>query len=107
MKLLTQESHPVFRPPNREVEPLLSLSKSLKAIAEKEANHPVVILGGDFNLPHISWENGCGQVNSSPNYGLLVSNTLLDMVNDFHLKQLVHESTCDTDCNHTLDLVSS
>lgn len=93
VKLLTQDSHPVFicsfyRPPNCEVEPLLSLSKSLKVITEKEASNPVIILGGDFNLPHISWENGCGQVNSSPAYGLLVNNTLLDMVNDFYLEQL-------------------
>jgi len=61
VKLQTQESHPVFvcsfyRPPNCEVEPLLSLSESLK-----EANHLAVILGGDFNLPHISWDNGYGQ----------------------------------------------
>jgi len=49
VKLLTQESHPVFicsfyRPSNCEVDPLLPLSESLKAIAEKEANHPTVIL---------------------------------------------------------------
>ena len=41
------------------MEPLLSLNESLKVIAEKEANYPVIILGGDFNLPHISWDNGC------------------------------------------------
>ena len=46
--------------------------------------------------------NGCGQVNFSPTYGLLVNNTLLDMVNDFHLEQLVRESTRD---NHMLDLI--
>jgi len=39
---------------------------------------------------------------SSPAYGSLVNNTLLDTINDFHLEQLVHESTCD---NHTLDLI--
>ena len=76
VKLLTQESHPVFicsfyRPPNCEVEPLLSLSESLKAIAEEEANYPIVILGGDNNLPHTSWDNGCGQFNSGPTYGLI------------------------------------
>ena len=107
VKLLTQESQPVFicsfyRPPNCEMEPLLSLNGSLKVIAEKEANYPVIILGGDFNLPHISWDNGCGQVNPSPAYGLQVNNTLLDIVNDFHLEQLVHENTRD---NHTLDQI--
>ena len=84
------------------MEPLLSLSESLKVIAEKEAYHPIIILGGDFNLPHISWDNGCGQVNPSPAYGLQVNNILLDIVNDFHLEQLVHETTRD---NHTLDLI--
>ena len=58
-----------YRPPNCEVEPLLSLSESLKATAEKEANYPIVILGGDNNLPHTSWDNGCGQ--SGPTYGLI------------------------------------
>ena len=38
------------------MEPLLSLNESLKVIAEKEANYPVIILEGDFNLPHISWD---------------------------------------------------
>ena len=107
VKLLTQESQPVFicsfyRPPICEMEPLLSLNAALKVIAEKEANYPVIILGGDFNLPHISWDNGCGQVNPSPAYGLQVNNTLLDIVNDFHLEQLVHENTHD---NHTLYLI--
>ena len=107
VKLLTQESQPVFicsfyRPPICEMEPLLSLNESLKVIAEKEASYPVIILGGDFNLPHISWDNGCGQVNPSPAYGLQVNDTLLDIVNDFHLEQLVHENTCN---NHALDLI--
>ena len=53
VKLLTQESQPVFicsfyRPPICEMEPLLSLNESLMVIAEKEANYPVIILGGDL-----------------------------------------------------------
>jgi len=107
VKLLTQESHPVYicsfyRPPNCDMDPLLSLNESLKAIADKESNSPVIILGGDFNLPHILWDNGCGQVESNPAYGLQINNTLLDIVNDFHLEQLVHESTRD---DHILDLI--
>ena len=68
------------------MEPLLSLNESIKIIAEKEANSPVLILGRDFNLLHLSWDNGCRQVNPNPAYGLQVNNTVLDIVSDFHLE---------------------
>jgi len=63
VKLLTLESHPVYicsfyKPPNCDVDPLLSLNESLKALANKESNSPVILLEGDFNLPHILWDNG-------------------------------------------------
>jgi len=66
------------------MDPLLSLSDYLRVLFNKESNSPIILAGRDFNLPHISWDNGCGQVNPNPAYGLQINNTLLDKVNDFH-----------------------
>ena len=41
-------------------------------------------------------------MNSNPAYGLEINKSLLDIVNDYHLEQLVHENTCE---NHILDLL--
>ena len=82
--------------------PLISVNESLNVLASRESNSPVILLGGDFNLPHISWVNGCGQINSNPAYGLQINNTLLDIINDLHMEQLIHENTRNS---HILDLV--
>ena len=47
-------------------------------------------------------EWGCGYVNTNPVYGLEVNKSLIDIANDYHLEQLVHENTRE---NNILDLL--
>ena len=54
---------------------------------------PTIVLGGDFNLPGITWDDGLGQVNPNPAYGFEVNNLLIDILKDTHLEQLVTQAT--------------
>ena len=91
-----------YRPPNDDIDPLICLRESLETLHSQEPGSPVVLLGGDFNLPDISWNEGYGSVNPNPVYGLEINNCLVDIVNDYHLEQFVHEYTRE---NHILDLL--
>ena len=53
-------------------------------------------------MPDISWRERYGHVNSNPAYGLEANKFLLDVINDYHLEQFVHENTRE---NHILDLL--
>ena len=59
-----------------------------------------MIIGGDFNLPDIDWDDT--SVRSSPQYGNEVNQLLIDFCNEFSLKQLVSEPTRG---RNTLDLM--
>ena len=63
----------------------IQVKTSLETLHSQESGSPVVFLGGDFNLPDISWNEGYGSVNSNPAYGLEINNSLLDIANDYHL----------------------
>ena len=107
IKLITSKNHPTYvcsfyRPPNNDIDPLTHLRESLESLHSQESGSPVVLLGDDFNLPDISWNEGYGSVNANPAYGLETNNSLLDIVNDYHLEQFVHECTRG---NHILDLL--
>ena len=108
IKLLTLNNRSVYicsyyRPPNNDLNSTIQLRKSLETLhTNHQFNSSIIILGGDFNLPDISWENGCGRVNPSPSYGTEINNSLLDIVSDYHLEQLVNETTQE---NHILDLL--
>jgi len=91
-----------YRPPNNEPHPIAQLSDSLVKVYQSEPNFPAIVLGGDFNLPGITWDDGLGQVNPNPAYGLEVNDLLIDILNDNHLEQLVTYPTCG---NNILDLL--
>ena len=44
-----------YRPPNAKANSLNDLALSLQNLKKKQNKH--IILGGDFNLPHINWKN--------------------------------------------------
>ena len=72
---------------------ILLFRESLETLYNKESSSSIVILGGDFNLPAVLWNRVCGYVNTNPVYDLEVNKSLIDIANDFHLEQLVHENT--------------
>ena len=72
-----------YGPPSNDIDPLICLRESLESLHSQESGSPVVLLGGDFNLPDISWNEGYGSVNANPAYGLETNNNLLDIVNDW------------------------
>ena len=45
-----------YRPPEEEIHSIEDLSESLRVIRDKMKDH-IIVVGGDFNLPHIDWEN--------------------------------------------------
>ena len=56
-----------YRPPNSNLDALNNLKSSIANVSEHSKDKPI-ILAGDFNLPHIDWENntvktGSNQVN--------------------------------------------
>ena len=57
---------------------------------------------GDLNLPNIEWKDGCGMIDSTPQYCYTINELLIDVVNDNSLEQLIQEPTRE---NHILDLL--
>ena len=107
IKLISAGNHSVFissfyRPPGNDINPLIYLRESLETLYNKESSSSIVILGGEFNLPAILWNGVCGYMNTNPVYGLEVNKSLIDIANDYHLEQLVHENTRE---NNILDLL--
>lgn len=45
-----------YRPPNSNLDALNNLKSSIANVSEHSKDKPI-ILAGDFNLPHIDWEN--------------------------------------------------
>ncbi|XP_072039179.1 uncharacterized protein [Amphiura filiformis] len=88
-----------YRPTNDKQEPLQELNTSLSKISQN-GSLPNVILGGDFNLPSIKWDNNTIQAN--PQYGYKVNRLLLDIVEDHGLQQHVNKPTR---LNNILDLL--
>ena len=87
-KLLTIGT--IYRPPKSNAEADCLLYDEIKSVVN---NNNDTIICGDFNLPHINWNN-----NSADREGM----RLLDMVNEVYLNQVVREPTRD---NSILDLV--
>ena len=78
-----------YRPPNATIESLEQLNESLYKIKEK-CKDKIIILAGDFNLPHINWEtlsvkSGCHQSNQH--------HRLLDIVSEHGLEQMQPHAT--------------
>lgn len=49
------------------------------------------MLGGDFNLPNVDWEDG--SVKSNPQYTAAINWKTIDIANDLNLTQMLMEST--------------
>ena len=81
-----------YRPPNNNYNSISGLQNSMQQLT-KDINNKFVILGGDFNLLDINWEDRTVKNN--------MCKSILDLMDDFSLKQLVNEPTKG---NNTLDL---
>ena len=80
------------RPPDKGQEPFDELEKSLSHIDLTTRNNPntVIILGGDFNIPHINWSTGevlLGCTKKQPH------EWILEVLADHHLTQIQYEAT--------------
>ena len=52
---------------------------------------PMVLVGGDFNLPDIAWLDGySGTTRPNPAYGCEINNLFLNIIGDNNLEQFVH-----------------
>jgi hypothetical protein len=88
-----------YRPTYDKPEPLQELNISLSKLS-KNGSLPNVLLGGDFNLPDIEWENNT--IKSNPQYGYKVNRLLLDTLEEHGLHQCVRKPTR---LNNILDLI--
>ena len=73
-----------YRPPNSNLDALNNLKSSIANVSEHSKDKPI-ILAGDFNLPHIDWENntvktGSNQVNHHQE--------LIEIIEDSGMEQL-------------------
>lgn len=92
-----------YRPPNSLSSPVISLKNCLSRLyTEDSVNFPCLIVGGDFNFPNISWQDGYANINSSPTYGTDINQIFVDTINDYGLEQLISEPTRG---NNILDLL--
>ena len=86
-----------YRPPSASINSLEQLNESIYKVKET-CKDKIIILGGDFNLPHIDWESssvklGCNQSNQH--------HYLLDIMEEHGLEQMQTSLTRE---NHNLDL---
>ncbi|EDO31726.1 predicted protein [Nematostella vectensis] len=78
----------------------LETKKSKKRLRECLAITKRIIIAGDMNVPDIEWSNA--SVKDNPQYGVAVNKTMIDLVDDHSLSQLV---TFPTRQESVLDLV--
>ena len=79
-----------YRPPSTSVDYLEQLELSMNNIKKHSGiDGKYVLLGGDFNLPDIDWEEG--SVESNPQYTAAINWKMIDIANDFNLTQMVTE----------------
>lgn len=98
-----------YRPPGSEIRPVDALSNSLDCL-HANGSFPRIIIAGDMNVPDIDWSNNT--VKDDPQYGVLVNQKFLNIVDDHGLTQLVsfptrQESVFDLVVASHLDLVSN
>ena len=79
----------VYRPPNRDATYLDLLCENIENIVQNHKNS-IVWIGGDLNLPDISWTSYSIEGNQYPQ-GL--SERFLNMLNPCNLEQTVQETT--------------
>lgn len=81
-----------YRPPSTSVDYLEQLESSMNNVKQLNGlNGKHVILGGDFNLPDINWEDN--SIKPNPQYTSAVSEKMIDLADNFNLTQIIHEPT--------------
>ena len=78
-----------YRPPNSKEDSVIGLGNSFSHLP-KDSNSKHIILGGDFNLPHINWADK-SVTPSSPNTA--ISTSCLELIDNHNLEQLVDKPT--------------
>ncbi|XP_048575386.1 uncharacterized protein LOC5499458 [Nematostella vectensis] len=89
----------LYRPPGNDEKPLEAFKQSLNRL-QSNGSFPRIIIAGDMNVPDIEWSNA--SVKDNPQYGVAVNKTMIDLVDDHSLSQLV---TFPTRQESVLDLV--
>ena len=89
-----------YRPPNQSVESYLNKAYDEISKLRKASKKSVFILGGDFNVPDVSWKDN--SITSSKHYLKRVSQIFIDIASDLGLEQMVQFQTCG---ENTLDLI--
>jgi len=84
---------PFYRPPDANNEPIIDLQQSLNRLQQNKPDDSVIFLTGDLNLPNIKWNDGCGMIDSAPQYGYALNELLINIVNNNSLEQLIEEPT--------------
>jgi len=104
-KLLLHNQKPLhicslYRPPDS---PVTNLKNCLSQLFTIDPDNSLCILiGGDFNFPGISWQDGYAHINPSPTYGIGINQHFVDTINDHGLEQFISISTRG---NNVLDLL--
>ena len=90
-----------YRPPDAKISPLLQLDENIAKI-NSSSSSPLIILGGDFNVPGVDWSSG----NQSEPKGALQM-ALADLISNNHLTQKVTFTTRrdENGTENTLDLL--
>ena len=78
-----------YRPPNSNIETLKELEKSIINLPKNSDNQHIV-LGGDFNLPDINWNDACVTRGSKR---AVIHQQLLDIASDHMLENIQKEPT--------------
>jgi hypothetical protein len=95
-KVSIQGSQPLYigtfyRQPNSDIDELEELEKMISSITETQQNLPNIILGGDFNLPHINWQSTT--VNTNPQYGKALNDKMVEITNNNDLTEVINVPT--------------
>jgi exonuclease III len=90
-KLETTNSLPVYlavfyRPPDSREDTLIELGKQINILTNKK-HLPNIIIGGDFNVPSIDWNENV--IMKKPQYGLKINEVFLNVVEENIIHQIV------------------
>ena len=76
----------IYRPPNKGSDYIELLRQPLEILARRHPHKPpFIIIGGDLNYPLVDWTSLSSHDKSADSF--------LDIINDFHLQQLVNAPT--------------
>ena len=77
----------MYRPTDNNPKPLEALAADLENLTSSGSQLPIIILGGDFNLPSIDWTSE--SIGPSPRYGKKVNEKMMEIYYNNSLHQLV------------------